>query len=51
MDNLETQEALCTRDGTWKNGHSRDTGNKNKFSSVYKIYITFMSFVIQYWFH
>ena len=27
MDNLETQETLSTRDRTWKNGHSRDTGN------------------------
>ena len=27
MDNLETQEALGTRDRMWKNGHSRDTGN------------------------
>ena len=27
MDNLETQEALGTRDRTWNNGHSRDTGN------------------------
>ena len=27
MDNLETQEKLSTRDRTWKNGQSRDTGN------------------------
>ena len=27
MDNLETQETLSTRDRTWKNGQSRDTGN------------------------
>ena len=27
MDNLETQETLSTRDKTWKNGQSRDTGN------------------------
>ena len=26
MDNLETQETLSTRDRTWKNGQSRDTG-------------------------
>ena len=27
MDNLETQDTLSTRDRTWKNGQSRDTGN------------------------
>ena len=27
MNNLETQETLSARDRTWKNGHSRDTGN------------------------
>jgi hypothetical protein len=27
MDNLETQEALNTRDRMWKNGKSRDTVN------------------------
>ena len=27
MDNLETQETLSTRDRTWKNGQSRDTGD------------------------
>jgi hypothetical protein len=26
MDNLETQETLSTRNRTWKNGQSRDTG-------------------------
>ena len=30
MDNLETQEALSTRDRTWKNGQSRDTGNNKR---------------------
>jgi hypothetical protein len=25
MDTLETQEAVSTRDRTWKNGQSRDT--------------------------
>ena len=30
MDNLETQETLSTRDRTWKNGQSRDTGNINR---------------------
>ena len=32
MDNLETQEALSTRDRTWKNGHSRDTGNIKRYN-------------------
>ena len=27
MDNLETQETLSTRDRTWKNGQSGETGN------------------------
>ena len=27
MDNLETQQTLSTRDKTWKNGQSRDTGD------------------------
>ena len=27
MANLETQEAIGKRERTWKNGHSRDTGN------------------------
>ena len=30
MDNLEKQETLSTRDRTWKNGQSRDTGNINR---------------------
>ena len=30
MDNLETQETLSTRDRTWKNGQSRDTGNTKR---------------------
>ena len=27
MDNLETQQTLGTRDKTWNNGQSRDTGD------------------------
>ena len=27
MDNIETQDTLSTRDRTWKNGQSRETGH------------------------
>ena len=32
MDNLETQETLSTRDRTWKNGQSRDTGDIKRYN-------------------